>query len=268
MTKYTHDDIELIIDKGLDIKNRIIFWGREAMIGEIEDSNGFHELTVNRTVRQLHVLSALNKQPITIRVNSGGGELASAFQLIDEILRCPCQIKFEGSGDICSAATLLMAICDERYLHKNTMVMVHELSGGTGGKRSNMDVDSKLYKALFKKMVDVYATNSIMGKQFWEDILESGRDVWLTPDEAISLGIADDIIDPVKRGNLRKKRAAHLAKTPSIKKLSDMSKTIFNRANIKSAITDIEVHTPAVDSVDPNIIVEEAKPEVDNEPVL
>ncbi len=269
MTKYTNDEIEFIIDKGIDIKNRVIFWGREAVIGDIEDSNAFHELTVGRTIRQLHVLTSMNHQPITLRVNSGGGELASAFQLIDEILRNPCQIKFEGSGDICSAATLLMAVCDERWLHKNTMVMVHELSGGTWGKRSNMEVDSKMFKELAAKMVEVYEANSIMAASFWEDVIGSGRDVWLTPEETVTLGLADDIIDPVKRGNLRKKRAAHLAKKHAPQKLNKLSQKVFQRANIKSAIKEVQAHVPAADASDPNIIIEIASPEVEsNEPIV
>ncbi len=266
--KYTNEELDFIFMDGLDIKNRVVFWGKEKGVAEEDESHVFNGTNVERVVRALHILSSINQQPITLKMNSVGGSLFDAFYLVDEILACPCQVKFIGGGEICSAATIIMVVCDERLVHKNADIMIHELSGGMSGKHSNMSVDHKISQEAVDNMVRIYSSNSFMGKEFYKDILGSGRDVYLTPEECVAFGLADDIIEPVKRGNLRKKRSKHLSKLPNLQRINKLTQTICKRANIKHAIKDVVIQTPALEQTDPNIVIEEVIPEVANEPIL
>jgi hypothetical protein len=69
---------------------------------------------------------------------------------------------------------------------------------GTGGA-----IPSRAGLGLTKDQFD-----AAMPVEFWQDLLR--HDVWLSPEEAIALGIADAIIEPQKRGNLRKMRISQL----------------------------------------------------------
>lgn len=268
MSKHTNEELDFIFIDGLDCKGRTVFWGKEKGVADEDESNDFHGTNVDRVVRSLHILSALNHQPITLKMNSVGGSLHDAFYLVDEILACPCQIIFVGGGEICSAATLIMAICDERYVHANADIMIHELTSGTSGKYSNMSVDIRLCKDVMENLAKIYSENSLMSKDFYTEMLGSGRDIFITAEECVTLGLADAIIEPLKRGNLRKKRSKHLSKIPNARKINQITQSICKRANIKQAIKEVTAQLPAAEQVDPNIIIEEVKPEVPNEPIL
>lgn len=262
--------LEALLDYGVDIKNRVVYWGTEYIFDGADESHVFNSPTVERVVRGMNILASINKQPITLKMNSVGGSLGDAFYLVDEILACPCQVKFVGGGEICSAATIIMAVCDERWVHKNAEIMIHELSAHNAGKFSEMDVTHKVLSDIMQQIAKLYAANSIMSKKFYEDLLGSGRDVFISAKECVALGLADGIIEPLKRGNLRKKRAKHLGKTPSVRQLNSMVKNICERSNIKHAITDIpsKIEKPEEEPSDPNIIIEEVQPEVKDEPTV
>jgi hypothetical protein len=189
------------------------------------------------------------------------------LRLHDEILACPCQIKFFGGGAIMSAATWILAVCDERWLHPNATIMVHDGSEGHEGKLTDVKISASEMVRLQNLLYEIYAANSRMPKEFWEDVCQ--RDLYLTASEAVSLGLADKIIEPKKRGNLRKMRQAQLKKTPeNMKKLITAVYTRIDRKKVPK----LELNEPTKEPVDPTIIVQPiettmATPEVPVQPL-
>jgi len=267
-------EFEEILGHGVDFKNRRIYFGLDADYDEV-DGGEFTWESVEVVIRALQKMSSDYKlAPIELHMSSYGGATDEMLRLYDAIQICPCQVKFYGSGKIMSAATWIMAGCDERYLTPNTQVMVHKWRGGVGADtETDAKIEMKHYGDwLSDKLNEIYADNSRMPFEFWEEVTK--RDLYLTADETIALGLADFIVPYKKRGNLRRKRIAQLNKQvdrAEMRKLvNDINKRIERGKNLK-----IELNIPE-EEFDKDIKVEEAPltsfdqslPECDSTPVV
>lgn len=246
---------------GVDLKNRRIYFGVNLDSHDADGSTDFTISSVEMTVRAMHRMAtdAPNK-PIELHMSSYGGDTYAMLRLHDEILACPCQIRFFGSGPIMSSASFIMASCDERNLHPNAVVMVHELSSGGGGKHTDIKIDAAENIRLMNQLCSIYEANSRMPLEFWLDITQ--RDVYLTADEAVSLGLADRVVEPKKRGNLRKARQAAMRKEIEPKVMKDLVKSLYERTN-RTRIPKLEMNEIKKEAADPHLFVDETKtPEV------
>jgi ATP-dependent Clp protease protease subunit len=246
---------------GVDLKARRIYFGINLDIAEVDESTDFSMSSVEYAVRAIHRMATdAPGKPIEIHMSSSGGDPYAMLRLYDEIHACPCQVKFFGSGVIMSSATWIMAGCDERYLHPNTTVMVHDGMDGFEGKHTDAQIEAAEMKRLQDLLYDIYASNTRMPKEFWQDVCQ--RDLYLTASEAVSLGLADKVLEPKKRGNLRRMRYAMLKKEPDSKEMKSLLKSIYTRIN-KMNVPKIELNEVKKEPSDPQITVEEAKaPEI------
>jgi len=243
-----------IFDVGFNRKKRRIYFGT-IKVEEDDDHGSVCWKSVEDAVKQLHTLvDDSAKKPIELHAYSWGGDAYAMMRMMDEIEACPCKVIFVGGGRVASAMTWIMAICDERTLHKNTTVMLHDGCDGIDGKHTDVQVDSRHGQELQSRLDRIFAQNSIMPKEFWEDILQ--RDVYLSPEECIYLGLADSVIQPKKRGNLRRSRIALMNQSREPKVLKRLVKSLYDRTNRKSH-PRLEVVVP-VEHFDPSIVVDDA----------
>lgn len=243
---------------GVDVKNRRIYFGINLDTAEVDESTDFTFSSVEYVVRAMHrMASEAPNKPIELHMSSYGGSIYAMLRLHDEILACPCQVKFFGGGAIMSSASFIMAVCDERNLHPNATVMVHELSDDMGdGKHTDLKINAAENVRLMSVLTGIYEANSRMPKEFWLDICQ--RDVYLSASEAVSLGIADRVLEPKKRGNLRKARQAALKKEVDAKEMRDLVKSMYDRTN-RTRIPKIEFNEIKKEPADPHLFVDESK---------
>lgn len=227
MSKY-QSELEEYLDAGIDIGKRRIYFG---ILGD-EDGEYVNWHTIERVIRGMHRMYDAGTGPIEIHMSCCGGCPYSMLRLVDEIESSPCQIKFVGSGQIMSAATWIMASCDYRTVHKNTRIMLHDGFSGAEDRHTDFLISAEEEKILQDRLYEMYASNSRMPKEFWADICQ--RDVFLTPEESLNLGLIDEIIQPKKRGNVRKLREKALAKHPSVNTLTKLTNSIYKRIHRKT----------------------------------
>jgi ATP-dependent Clp protease protease subunit len=261
-TKYnrivgTPTELTDILLHGIDLKSRRLYFGTPLDLSS-DDEQDFRPATVELAVRILHRLAAeAPKKPIEIHMSSYGGDPYAMLRLHDEILSLPCQVKFFGGGPIMSAATWIMAVCDERYLYPNATVMIHDGSFSTEGKHTDVQISAAEDKRLQDMLYEIYANNSRMPKAFWQEVCQ--RDLYLTAQEAITLGLADKIVEPKKRGNLRRMRQSALSKKPPAGELKKLVNELYSRIN-KVKIPKIELNEPIEDPSDPEITIDPEVP--------
>ena len=254
--KIAKTEFEAIMSNGIDEKNRRIYFGTDGD-GDEESGGDFHWESVEAVIRALHKMATdYPKKPIELHMSSYGGETAEMFRLYDAIHECPCQIKFFGSGKIMSSATWIMAGCDERYLSYNTHVMVHKWSGGVSEEDSETDVKISMEynDRMTERLNQMYADNSRMPADFWEEVTK--RDLSLTAEETVMLGLADGIIPYKKRGNLRRKRIAALSRKVDPRAMRKLQNNINNRIQ-RGKNLKIEIHIPE-EEFDKEIMVDDS----------
>jgi ATP-dependent Clp protease, protease subunit len=249
-------EFENYIANGIDEANRRIFFGQYLHTTDSSECTDFTSISVEFAVRAIHKFAIdAPKKPIEIHMNSFGGELASMQYLYDTILACPCQLKFFGGGMVASAATWIMAACDERYLHKNTQVMLHKMAFWEDGKITDIEIrvaEESRYQDLLEQF---FAENSKMPKSFWHEATK--RDLYLTSEEAILLGIADAIIEPKRRGNLRKMRQAALKNNAAPEKLKKLVNSVFSRVQAPIKVSEIILNQNKEESIDESLGIED-----------
>jgi len=248
------NELENPILRGVDCRLRRINFG---LLDE-EDGSEISWATVEYTIRAINFLVAqYPKKPIEIHMSSGGGDLYQALRLYDAIQSAPCQIKFFGSGEIMSAATFIMAGCDERNVDPNTAIMIHgvQLTGVDPTSLVDTEIDIEESKRLSRKMLQLLSDNSRMPLEFYEDL--SQRDTFLTAEEAQLLGLVDRITEPKKRGSLRKARTHALNQLASQDEMTKLVKSLYKRGGKGKRVTKIEVHLPK-EEFDTSLIIDDA----------
>ena len=235
-------DFDKILSDNIDFKNRRIYFG------SISDSfeNDICWGTVEIVIRAIHKMSDTPSKAIELHISSHGGDALQMLRLYDVIQSCPCQVIFIGGGEISSAATWIMAGCDERWLYPNTRICIHDSpSIGTDEaptKITDRRISDEEDERLQQLLNHLYARNSRMPVEFWDAIVR--RDLWISAEEAIQLGLADKIIKPVKRGNLRRARIANLNKQVDKNEMKKLIKDLSNRV-YKEKSLKIELSAPA-----------------------
>ena len=233
-------ETEDIFGYSVDLKNRRIYFG--SLDSEVDGEINWN--SVELCIRAIRKLATdFPKKPIELHMSSLGGDCYEALRLYDVIQSCTCQIKFYGSGSIMSSAVWIMAGCDERWLDPNTTVMIHKGSVISSDQSLvDREIDTEESKRLDKLMFNILAENSRMGPEFWEDVAQ--RDIYLSADETIMLGLADKIVQPQKRGNLRKSRTYGLSQSPDKRTLQKLIKTMYERIHKGRFLPKIQLHVP------------------------
>lgn len=245
------------IDYGIDTKNRIISFGCVDFGDSFEIGGDFSWLSCELAIRGMRLLEGENNKPIELHMSSPGGDPFAMLRLYDHIQKSPCQIKFFGSGIIASSATWIMAGCDERYLDKHTWVLLHD-SPSTGERNAPMkltdyEIDVGLEKGLQDQLNEIYAANSKMPKSFYDEFVK--RDLWLSAEETIELGLADKVLDSKKRGNVRKLRAANLKQKPTPAEVKKLMEKLRKRVHLPTSI-NLEFNKYTEESDDTLIVPE------------
>lgn len=247
-------ELESYLVYGVDEKNRRVYFGTDLVSSDPDEFSGFTPASCEFAIRAIERMATDHpKTPIEIHMNSYGGDPYAMLALYDVIHAATCQIKFYGKGAIMSAATWIMCGADERHLYPNTTVMVHDGWDGYFGKFTDFIISQDEGKRLMDVLYDIYEANSRMPKSFWESVCK--RDLYLTAEEAIQLGLADRIVHPKKRGNLRKVRQHHLSQKVDKRKMTRLASKLMKRVQVGSGKLEITLNTPKAEPVDDRLTI-------------
>ena len=132
---------------------------------------------------------------IHLHINSYGGCVFSAFCIIDTIREAQkngIRVYTYCEGKVASSGTLISVCGDKRYISKNAVMLIHELSSTFWGKFSEIEDEWHNVKMLMNKLKQVYKENTKMKKKDLDKILT--HDLWLESDECLKNGFVDEII--------------------------------------------------------------------------
>lgn len=162
------------------LEHRMIF-----MSGQITSETESHNL--------LMALDSLSCSPIKVVITSGGGDLDSAFLFYDTIRLIKAPIITLGRY-CASAAAMILAAGEERYLMPHAKVMLHLPYGQATGDAHDWQIQGREMQKYMTKMVDIFLECGAR-KSHLQIVSDIDRDLWLEPEEAIEYGLADKIID-------------------------------------------------------------------------
>ncbi|KTW27649.1 ATP-dependent Clp endopeptidase, proteolytic subunit ClpP [Pneumocystis carinii B80] len=151
-------------------------------------------------VAQLLFLEAENpEKPISLYINSSGGNVTAGLALYDTMQYIRSPVSTLCIGQASSMASLLLAggAPGQRYALPHASIMIHQPSGGVSGQASDIAIHAREILKVRERLNFIYQKHLTRIKDLGdiEKIME--RDYFLTPQEALELGIIDEIL--VKR---------------------------------------------------------------------
>ena len=130
--------------------------------------------------------------PITIFINTPGGEVSAALSFYDYIRSCSAPIHAIAIGEVMSAGILMLLACDKRSSYPSTRFMDHDHSLGIGGTDEAVQAEAKESKALKNYLLDIYVDRSKLNKRQWLSRIR-GKNFYFVAKEAQTIGIIDEI---------------------------------------------------------------------------
>ena len=138
-------------------------------------------------------------RPIQMYVSTHGGiasDMFSILDVMDMIKKNTCDICTYGVGKVMSAGVPILAAGTpgRRKIGKNCRIMLHNVLAGAGGTIFNMENELEEIKWVQDSYIETLASYTKMTKTKIKKMLKTQRDVYISAEEAIKLGIADEII--------------------------------------------------------------------------
>ena len=134
---------------------------------------------------------------LTLIITSYGGDLFSAFALIDVMRGSQIPIHTIGLGIIASAGlmTFIAGEPGSRIITPNTSILSHQWSSGTFGKEHELLATQKQFDLTTKRMINHYKKcTKLTEKQIREKLLPP-QDIWLSAEEAKEYNLVDRVKD-------------------------------------------------------------------------
>lgn len=130
--------------------------------------------------------------PINLHIQSYGGSLHHTLYLIDLIKNLKTPVHTYVDGFAASAATLLSCAGKQRFITKNSIMLIHQLSSGFEGKYNEIHDENENINNLMGFIVQFYLENTNIKLDELRALLK--RDLWLDSSKCLSFGLVDKII--------------------------------------------------------------------------
>ncbi|MEO5951922.1 MAG: ATP-dependent Clp protease proteolytic subunit [Chloroflexia bacterium] len=166
-------------------------------LGEITDDSAEH---MGQALAAMSVeREGQPDKPITIYINSGGGSVGSGLAMMQMIYRMRSLYKVTintvVTGYAYSMGAIVFQAGDKRQIGSFSTLMLHSPQWFLSGSDQKIFNDYATLARHYKNLVsNIFAQRS--GKHnaaWWEKFIYSGRDRFLTAEECIELGLADEI---------------------------------------------------------------------------
>jgi len=167
------------------LKERIVF-----LVGPVNDS------VASLITAQLLFLESENpKKEISFYINSPGGLVTSGLGIYDTMQYIKPPVSTLCIGQASSMGSFLLASGEKgkRYSLPNSRIMVHQPSAGYQGQATDIEIHAKEILALKDRLNKIYSKHTKKNESEIRKALE--RDNFMTPSEAKSFGLIDEVVE-------------------------------------------------------------------------
>src|SRR5881227_2989019 len=168
------------------LKERIVFLG-----SEVEDQ------IANVIAAQLLFLEAEDPdKDIDLYINSPGGSAYAGMAIYDTMQYVKPDVRTICVGMAMSAAGMILAggAPGKRFVLPNAKVMIHQGSGGFRGAPADIQIAAKEILEMTERMAEIISRHS--GRPLEQVMKDIDRDHFMTPQEAVDYGLADQVMTP------------------------------------------------------------------------
>ena len=137
-------------------------------------------------------------RPFRMYISTHGGVVSDMFSILDvmDMIKEDCVIETVGLGKVMSAGVLMLAngTKGRRKIGKNCRVMLHSVISGHHGSFPNVENQMRETKALQDMYFDYLCSCTKLTRKKIKKLLLNNVDVYLSAEEAIEYGLADEFL--------------------------------------------------------------------------
>lgn len=134
------------------------------------------------------------REPIQIYINSGGGDVYDMWALIDIIEHSKSPIYTYCTGYAMSAAFKIFLAGHKRFATRHATFMYHQMNCYRHGKYQDLVEDREEMDYLNRANEQYVMERTKISQEYIDEIRQKKQDVYFHADEALKLGIIDEII--------------------------------------------------------------------------
>ncbi len=156
---------------------------------------GVDQKLAERVSIQLLYLDQISHDPIKLMINSPGGHVESGDTIHDLINYIESPVAVVGTGWVASIATHIFLGVDKkhRFCMPNTRFLIHQPSGGAGGKASDIAIQAEEIVKMRTRIAEKIAKAT--GQKLDRVLKDIDRDYWMSTEEAKEYGILGTVIN-------------------------------------------------------------------------
>ena len=148
-------------------------------------------------VAQLLFLESENPdKDISLYINSPGGEVTAGMAIYDTMQFIRPDVQTIVMGQACSMGSMLAqaGAKGKRMILPRARHMIHQPSGGARGQATDMLIQVEEILAMKRNLTEIYVEHNSAGKTFDQLSADMERDNYMSADQAVAYGLADQVI--------------------------------------------------------------------------
>jgi ATP-dependent Clp endopeptidase proteolytic subunit ClpP len=149
-----------------------------------------------KNLRKAYIDLDIDQDPaVTLYIKSDGGDLHSGFCAMDHIRSLRANVTTVADGLCASAATLLLLAGQNRKIHENSYVLIHQISAdGVWGKYEELKDHMQNFTKDMERMQKIYEAETTISERKLKKLLK--KDLYLDSDQCLHYGLVHEIIRP------------------------------------------------------------------------
>jgi ATP-dependent Clp protease, protease subunit len=150
----------------------------------------------NVIVAQLLFLESENpEKDIALYINSPGGSVSAGLAIYDTMQFIKSDVSTICIGMAASMGAILLAggAKGKRFMLPNSRAMIHQPSGGYQGQASDIHIQAQEILKIRVRLNEILAKHT--GQTVEKIALDSERDNFMSPTEAVAYGLVDKLLD-------------------------------------------------------------------------
>ncbi len=159
-------------------------------------------------------LRSLGKGPVTVNINSPGGDMFEGLAIYNLLRAHPAAVTVEVLGLAASAASIIAMAGDEIHMSPGSFLMLHNAWGVVIGNRHDMAEAAALFESFDAALAGIYAARS--GRPQVEIAALLDAETFLGAEEAITAGMADGMVEGSAAGPLARSPQSGAQSRPDI----------------------------------------------------
>jgi ATP-dependent Clp protease protease subunit len=146
------------------------------------------------------LLESISDDPITILVDSPGGDVYAGFSIYDMIRFVKAPVRIVGMGLVASAAALIILAVpkERRFGLPNSSYLIHQPLSGIQGVATDIEIHARELEKMKTHLNEIIAEAT--GQSIERVSRDTDRDYWVNAKEAVAYGLIEKIIST--RGDL------------------------------------------------------------------